>query len=401
MGNQNEWDPSIHSAILDAEKTDKIYNTNNVISKNINSNITSKWKDPNRKIKEPREFKDTHDIYEQEDDNRKYSTYTGKIVDLSKNGCVGIRLDANEKRLDYPLGLTIYIDRRSILQVYPSKIVQYLTPRLALKHLWKDFIFREVKTTKCGNIKYAEYKYISKCGFERIKRFPTLEKAKSSIDFEYHKNIAVYYEDFFGFTTDKSLQYNDAYSDQEIFFSKKCYCELDWSKNPTGDFLVNEKGFNEVAPLTDAWICGTVENGEKGLFYRKWFVCSKEFFTLWTMVCDPNDDSLYEYKKNGDFIEKKKIKDFPTLLKELDTSHYSVDLKTDLKERRKNHLIHNLERAAMYYPNRYKQVAEVLFSNGFLKQEESSLSYSDDFSQEHTPFQKKLVRNILWSKRVE
>lgn len=342
----------------------------------------------------------------------KYSTYFGKIVDISRTEYVGVQLDANDKRLDYPLGLTIYIDQRQILQVYSPTVVEHLTPRLALKHLWKNFIFREVKTTKCSNLLYVEYRYISKVGFERVKRFPSIEEAYSNISYEYHKNIVPCYEDYYGFTTEKSIRNNDNYYDKEIFFSKKCYSELDWSKNPTGDFLVNERGFNNERPSAGQLICGIVENGEKGLFFRKWFVCSREFLTLWTMVCDPTDLSLTENPRisffdpaNNDWnkIEKNKrrVKDFSKLLKDLDTSSYSVDLKTDLTERRRKHLTHNLERAALYYPNKYKQIAEIIFSRGSLSKSENSISeYSDDFIQSYTSFQKKLIRNILWPKKV-
>jgi hypothetical protein len=342
----------------------------------------------------------------------KYSTYMGKIVDISRTGYIGIKLDSNDKRLDYPPGLTIYIERRQILQIYPSKIVEHLSPRLALKHLWKNLIFREVKTTKCSNLLYVEYRYIGKAGFERVKRFRSIEEAYNNISFEYHKNIVPCYEDYFGFTTEKAIRENDDYYDKEIFFSKKCYSELDWSSNPTGDFIINERGFNNENPFTGQLICGIVENGEKGLFFRRWFVCSREFLTLWTMICEPTDFSLTEnpnmdlfdpIKNNWNKIEKSKrrVKDFSKLLTELDTSCYSVNLKMELAERKRKYLTHNLERSALYYPNRYKQIAEILFSKGSLSKSENSVSeYSDDFIVNYTSFQKKLVRNLLWAKKI-
>jgi len=349
---------------------------------------------------------------------KKYSIYFGKILDLSRSGYIGVRLDSNDKRLDYPLGLTIYIERRQVLQVYPTKIAEHLTPRISLKHLWKNLVFREVKTTKYSNLLYVEYRYINKIGFERAKRFNNIEEAYNNISSEYHKNIIPCYTDYFGFTTEKSIRNNDNYYDREIFFSKKCYSELNWSSNPTGDFIIDERGFNDEPPHSGQLICGIVENGEKGLFFRKWFVCSMQFLTLWTMVCEPSDLSLTEtlnfnmFKTINDWnkIEKKrKVKEFNKLLDELDTSCYSVNLKLEVNERREKYLSYNLERAALYYPNRYKQVAEVLFSKGFLSKSENNennenienrISYSDDFSTEYTTFQKKLIQNILWSKKI-
>lgn len=323
-----------------------------------------------------------------------------------KNGYLGVEIDKNDERNEH-LSKTTYIDRRSVLQIYPSKLVTHLTPRIALKHLWKDLVFREVKIAICSNLSRVEYKYISKTGFERVKRFPNLEIAHANVLPEYHRNIVPYYNEYYGFSTGKALRSNDHYYDKEIFFSKKCYCELDWSEQPTGDFMIGEKGFNCIKPVPDTLICGIVEEGEKGLFYRKWMVCSKEFLTLWTMVCEPNHSSLME---NVNMIDdelpkdiwvssikkkKKKVKDIDVLLNELDTSCYSIDVKADLEQKRKKHYVYNLERAALYYPNRYKQVAEVLFHRGI--NESNSFSEDGDYSD----FQENLVKNLLWSKRVE
>lgn len=343
--------------------------------------------------------------------DNKYSIYVGKVTDTSIIGYLGILIDRNDKRNDYPIGLKIYIEYRAVLQIYPSKYVRYITPRLALKYLWRDFVFREVKTTKYNHLLYTEYHYISKTGFERIKKFPSLKEAYENVPLEYHKNIIAYYNDYFGFTTSKTLRDNDRYYDKEIFFSKKCYCELDWSC-PTGDFMF-KKGDNLVRPEENSLICGLVENGEKGLFFRKWFVCSRQFLTLWTMVCAPNDPSLFEYSPtiNEDLSiwmrkekiwmkkdkPKKKIKDFDTLLTELDTSCYSIDMTLSLEEKRKKFKVYNLERCALYFPTRYKQVAQVLFYRGF--NDENNVN-SEDVSLEYTHFQRKLLRNILWSKRV-
>jgi len=345
--------------------------------------------------KDNKDIKDKKEIID-------YVTYYGIITDISKTGHIKVSYqDKNKEQHNN------FIDRRSVMQIYTLKLIEHLTPRLTLKHLWKDLVFREVKTTKNANLLYADYHYVNSSGFERIRRFSSLNEAYSNISSEYHKNIVPYYDDFFGFTMDKAIRNNDHYYDHEIFFSKKCYCELDWSSNPTGDFIVNRKKMNLTSPIPDTLICGIVENGEKGLFFRKWFVCSKEFFTLWTMVCDPNDDSLKEpsniiddeIRIKGEWIKKgkreKKVKSLDKLLQELDTSCYSIDMKANISERRKKYGVYNMETTALYYPNRYKQIAEVLFSNGFLA-DRSGNSYTEEF----TSFQKKLIKNLLWSKRL-
>ena len=342
-------------------------------------------------------------------EEREFKVYYGRVCEInSQNGTIGVKIP--EHILDFPPGLPIYIEKKQIIQVYNSKMVEHLTPRLSIKHLWQDFIFREVKTTKCTNLLYAEYRYIGKNGFEKIKRFATLEEATSTIPMEFHKNIVTCYEDFFGFSKCKSLKNNDMYYDKEIFFSKKCYTELDWSDDsPTGDFLINERGYNLENPLQDAIICGIVENGEKGLFYRKWFLCSQEFMTLWTMVCDPSDSTLYENDiskvDRTDWarvakhkVVEKKIKSFDKLLDSLDTSYYSADLNLELNERKIKYQTRNLERAALHYNTRYKQVAEVLFSRGFLQGNILVSSFEQDYQFRHNKFQRRLIRNLLWLK---
>lgn len=344
-----------------------------------------------------------------ENEKKQFNVYYGKIFDISaRTNYVGIKIDPTDKRLDFPVGLTIYIERKQLLQVYSHKIVEHLTPRLALKNLWSDLIFREVKTTKCNDLLYAEYRYIGKNGFEKIKRYKTLEEAYLYVLPEYHKNIVACYDEYFGFTTDKALRNNDVHYDREIFFSKKSYTELDWTANATGDFLFNERGYNCENPQPDSIICGVVENGEKGLFFRKWFLCSREFLTLWTMICEPSDSSLYELNNTfssewKQIDRKKKIKDFDKLLEELDTSFYSVDLKLELDERKKKYLTHNIERVALFFNNRYRQVAEIVFSKGYINKDNSksySYTFSEDYRSKYSSFQKHLVRNILWPKRL-
>ena len=344
---------------------------------------------------------------------KKYEAYCGRVTDTSREGFLGVCLNKEDKRMDFPKGLTIWIDKRSILQIYPEKIVKHITPRLALKHIWKDLIFREVKTTKSSNIRGVYYNYINKSGFPRTKKFSSYEDAVRNVEPDYHRNIRVHYDEYFGFTGDRVVRNNDPYYDKEIFFSKKCYSELDWAdKHPTGDFLLNERAFNHVPPKPGSLICGLVENGEKGLFFRKWFVCSREFLLLWTMICDPKDHSLienntpklsFENLQSGEDISKKvvvRIKPFYKLLRELSTSGYKIDLRKDLKERQRKYIVYNLERGALYYSNRYRKVAEIVFTKGQLLNQSltDSKSYSDDYKDDYTPFQKRLIRNILWQK---
>ena len=364
-------------------------------------------------IKESDKDKMKRGIYVEE----KYSTYYATVVDVSSKSHLGININPKDKRLDYPNGLTIWIDRRSILQIYPQNIIPHLTPRLSLKHIWQDLIFREVKTIKCKNLKYVRYNYINKSGLNRIKQFKNLEEALRNINLDQHKNISQHFDEYYGFTSDKAIRNNDKYYDQEIFFSKKCYCELDLSEtNPTGDFILNYREYSDIAPRAGSLICGLVEKGEKGLFFRKWFVCSRQFLTLWTMVCEPKDSSLKKIDNSNISFEhllknevsvreksKEKLKSLDMLLEELDTSCYQINFNLDISERQKRYVFQNLEKVALFFPNRYKKICNLLFENGFLKKEDSygaSRSYSEDEMEDFDYFQKKFIKNIMWSSRM-
>ncbi len=317
----------------------------------------------------------------------KFSSYFGKITQVTSDSTLMIIIDPTDDRLDFPKGVEVMIDRRSILQIYPSKLIKHITPRIAMKHLWKDLVFREIKATKCDyrNLKYVQYNYVNKSGFTRIKRFRTLEEALARVNPTHHKNITVHHQEYYGFTYDKALRNNDKYFDREIFFSKKCYSELDFSdKNPTGDFLLNERSFNDIPPKSGSLVCGLVENGEKGLFFRKWFVCSREFLLLWTMVCDPKDSSLNEELGN-------KVKSIDTLTSNLDTSLYTPDMLIPVPERQAKYVFQNLERTALFYSNRYKSICNVLFKKNSNKKIDPY-----DYKDFSSPFEKNFYKNIMW-----
>ena len=147
----------------------------------------------------------------------------------------------------------------------------------------------------------------------------------------------------------------------------------------TGDFSYR-RGFKTVSPCANQYICGLVENGEKGLFYRKWFICSKEFLTLWTMICEPDHYSL-KYKKDGKYMTKS----LDVILGDLDTFHYNINDCLPLNEQQKNFKVYNVENQALYIPNLYKNVILSIFNPGAL---------SDDLYDYH----KKIRSDLMWVK---
>ena len=73
-------------------------------------------------------------------------TWKGKIIDCSNPDLlevVPVSKDANNDT-----NSIILINPTSILKHYPCSTVRHPSIRLLLKEIWKDFIFREVKTIK-------------------------------------------------------------------------------------------------------------------------------------------------------------------------------------------------------------------------------------------------------------
>lgn len=212
-----------------------------------------------------------------------------------------------------------WVNPESIVRHYPKERIPQLTPRIILRETWKDFVIREIKTVKAKDLELISYDYINDSGFVRTESFPSVDVALKNVDINKHCNIHTHYKDYFGFTTHRALRNNDIYCNQEIFFSRKCYGELNLNGTPiTGNFSLR-RGFKSIPPRKKQFICGLVEMGEKGLFYRKWFICTNEFLTLWTMICEPEHYSLRN-KINNIYVTKS----LDELLKELDTSIYSL-----------------------------------------------------------------------------
>ena len=281
--------------------------------------------------------------------------------------------------------LKILISPSSVIAHYPLDTLSYLSLRIVLKQKWKDLIFREVKTFKATDPFLITRQYINNDGFVRTQTFRNMAETyryNSSVgsngtgtDWDLNKNnIEVHYKDYFGFTTDRTIRDNDIYFNQEIFFSKKCYSEINLNgKVITADFGPR-RGFKSIPPKNKQYICGLVEQGEKGLFYRKWFVCSKEFLKLWTMICEFDHYSL-KVNVNGEY----KPKPFEDILSELDTSHYDISNNSDISlvDKQKLYKVYNLENAAIHIPDLYQRVAKAVFAPA-LATDEFELRFKQD-----------------------
>lgn len=283
---------------------------------------------------------------------KEYAIYRGIITVIINDKLLMVKAITDDK---YDI---FWINPTSIIQHYPNTIIPKLTIRLVLKTLWKDIIFRKVKIVKPCNIVKIRQNYINSSGFLRIKTVKSIDNL-DNLD-----NYQMQCYNYFGFTDKNKLRTNDIHNDKEIFFSKKCYSELNLNIKPiTGDFSTNN--FKNVLPKDNSYICGLVENGEKGLFYRKWFICSKEFMTLWTIFCDSSHESL---KLNNN------PKTWDRLMLDLDTNKYSNES-------------FNVEKCAIYTPNIYQIIAKTLFDN-----------IDMDYDDLYKTYTQRIKEDLLWMK---
>jgi hypothetical protein len=315
----------------------------------------------------------------------------------------------------------IFVNADDVVRHCPSHKVKTITFREGLKAIWSDFVFREVKTVikQQSDLLEVEYVYLSKSqgdlwinngsanmeteGLVKEKKFPSLKEAFTAVPKSFHRNIRGKYRNYYGFTTSCTVRDNDPYGGGEIFFSKKCHSELNLGFEPTGRF---SRLHSELTwpPRSGQLICGLVEKGEKGLFYRKWFVCSRQFLTLWTMICYSNHPSFKS-------LNSDQTKSFKQMLVELDSSALqpfkmsspSNDKNTlSLKEKQDKLRIFNVEYSASQWSDRYQELAQLCFPNVSTSNGNSTVgngnlnhvSTHDSFDTRN--FKELITKEILW-----
>ena len=299
-----------------------------------------------------------------------YVTCKGKIINTTNKSLLVVKIIKNNKDLTKIVSESIcHVNPLSIVNHYPKNKIPKLTLRLVLKQLWKNFIFREVKTTKTKDVKTIIYKYVNEYGFSRFKTFNDIPTAYKTVPKELQKNIRVYYEDFYGFTINQSYRSNDIYHDQEIFFSKKCHGELNLVGTHISGKFHSRRKINILPPKKKQYICGLVGNGERGLFYKKWFVCSHEFLILWTMICEPGHHCLKK-NENNHFTTKS----LAELLYEL-----------NMHKKNENLSIHN--------GNIYQNLAKILFKPS------TSVADINQLNLLYKSYEKELNKCLMWMKK--
>ena len=182
--------------------------------------------------------------------------------------------------------------------------------KIMLRGLWKDLVIQKVKFV---DLKAQKMSCVTKYTLdEKGNQQDKFSIDSSSFSVGTEKEEAVYkinYTHFFGFTMNN------------VHFARENYNSFDWTISSTGYFgIIGNFLGGYCPPLKGQYICGIVEEGQKGKFFKKWFTCSQQFFEFWSFIMS----------------DKKKVEN---IYKLTDTSHYhaynSSDVPLNALERKK------------------------------------------------------------------
>ena len=278
----------------------------------------------------------------------------------------------------------IFVNHIDVIKYYPSNKILGVTFRRELQDTWKNLVFRKIKAVirKNKNLENIEYVYSDNnvesglnCNLN-VKKYRNFGEAFQEVSKEDHKNIFGIYKNYYGFTNSKKIFDNDKYNGNEIFFSKRCYNELDLDNNATANFR-KKKMRNKWCPHENQIICGLVEKGEKGYFYRKWFICSPQFKRLWKLI-------MYADNSVSNNIYK-----IQNILQSL-----SIEI---------NKNVFNCEQIIFKYPKRYQDIFKMSFIDSEIydiqiqKKEFDQKSKNNIlYGRQYRSFKETLYNNIMW-----
>lgn len=178
------------------------------------------------------------------------------------------------------------------------------TLRKSLQNAMKDMVFRRVEKVFTDNLTGVFYtEPLVQPPWEK-RRTITLKEESNISDSEKIKRVYREYNDYRGYTTSRNLRSNDTYKGN-IKFNMKNYSQFDIRKLQfTGGYKSRtppkEPEFEKrkVKVIGDL-ICGLVEYSVDGTpYYTNWFICSEQFFRLWTLIMYNNHDSFKIYGKD-------------------------------------------------------------------------------------------------------
>lgn len=239
----------------------------------------------------------------------------------------------------------------------------------SLRELWGNLIFRRVKNVVMRDDQLIGIKYVyvddeAQINIQRVSSY-------DDVSDELRHNARSAYKNYFGFTYKKRLSC-DSYN-KEIFFSKKDYAQIDLHNKVTGKFSSpkNYSKISQIPPDTNALICGLVEDGPRGPHFKRWFICSDQFYNMWLHIMGHKriaSNDLINNLSTGEWLD------------------WYENPEIDIKDKQKSFVINRFEKCARDWRHVYCII--VLLSN--------NENIPDGL---HAPydFVNRLLRQLLWN----
>jgi len=178
--------------------------------------------------------------------------------------------------------------------------------RLFFYDKWKDLVFRRIKAVKLGNPSMVADLY------EPIKESNGDEetgKESNCANIDDCVNHIPCYSHLYGVTNGNVINKGDLYPGHRIYFShgikqnKSEYCSIDlysgqgstaWFPDkhkccdtPSSKTQCEQYVISTNPPRKNQYVCGMVHKNKDGQYcYTKWFVCSREFMNLWSLIVE-------------------------------------------------------------------------------------------------------------------
>lgn len=156
----------------------------------------------------------------------------------------------------------------------------------------KVFVFRRVSMVSHFQLSQMRY-YTTPDKYTKVENVTTFNQQ------DLDQNLEFRYRNYYGWSSKVSLRQNDNFSEKPIFFEKKNFGDLNPILLQIEPESTNKR---EVAPRDGDLICGIVKPDSQGkLHYSKWFICSEQFYRMWTLLMYESHSSFQkaEQKKCG------------------------------------------------------------------------------------------------------
>lgn len=189
--------------------------------------------------------------------------------------------------------------KRTDIERYKSASTDGERFKILLRGRWKDLVMRKVKMVKVPEKVLGVSKYVmdERGNVDTCRGWDTWGSVPDKIEPDtFYDN---YYSNYFGFARKFGEDAKDIHFSRD---SKSCkYVGLDFNVNHTCWFSgwANHMG-GYHPPLVNQFICGIVEQGEKGPYFSKWFICSDQFFHFYKFIMS---ESEYTKRKTDELLK--------------------------------------------------------------------------------------------------